>query len=92
MLSSSSFFLYVGFLGMEEAKNLRVGDGDVSAPEKMQPFAGLRGIARAALNRRRWSLGQGGAGKGVGACRPRTGLVAVRPAVGLSEVEKRTVY
>jgi hypothetical protein len=64
----------------------------VSAPEKMRPFAGHRGMARTALNLRSRSLGQGGAAKDVGARRPQTRLVAVWTTVGLPEVEKRTVY
>jgi hypothetical protein len=52
---------------VEEAKNLRFGGGGVPAPEKMRPLAGVRGMAGAAPDRRRRSLGQGGAARYAGA-------------------------
>jgi hypothetical protein len=74
---------------VEEAKNLRFGGGGVPAPEKMRPLAGVRGMARAAPDRRRRSLGQGGAARYVGARWPPAGWMAVWPAVGRPEMEKK---
>jgi hypothetical protein len=44
--------------GGEEARKLRVRVGGVPTPKKVRPFTGVRGIAEAVLDRRRWNLGQ----------------------------------
>jgi hypothetical protein len=54
----------------------------VPAPKKMRPLVGVRGIARAARDWRRRSLGQGRAARCPEARRPRAGWIAVRPVMG----------